>query len=384
MKEQFLKYSKTALLFLIVIFGFFPQTRIKGVMTLRPKLIQLTIIVLCTILLVSCQADTTISNDINDVLVDEAYIEELIEKFSPLGDVPIPEDNELTEEAVELGKKLFFDPRLSGNDELSCASCHVPTLGWSDGKPLFEGFEGAQGPRRTPTIINAAYHKSLFWDGRADSLEEQALGPISSPIEMNMNLDKLADKLAKIDGYTELFYDVYGEDITIDNIAKALASFQRTIVTTNTRFDQFLAGDYDALTEEEILGMDLFANKARCIACHNGPHLTDNRFHNVGIESDDIGLKEFTGRNADDGAFRTPGLYGITQHPPYMHDGSLETIEDVVEFYNRGGDDHINKSAMIKELNLTEKEKKALVAFLHTLEDRSLEEIEMPDLPDFE
>lgn len=306
----------------------------------------------------------------------------LAAKFSSLGDTPIPKENKLTNEAVELGKILFFDPRLSGNDELSCASCHVPALGWSDGKPLFEGFEGIEGPRRTPTIINVAFYKSYFWDGRADSLEEQALGPISSPIEMNMNLDKLANKLGKIDSYNELFEQVYGENITLDNVAKALASFQRTIVTSETRFDRFLSGDYDVLTEEEIFGMELFANKARCISCHNGPHLTDNRFHNVGIDSDDIGRKEITERNADSGAFRTAGLYGIAHHGPYMHDGSLDTLDDVIDFYNRGGDDHVNKSAMIKKLDLTKEEKKALVAFLQTLSDDSILDFEVPVLPD--
>lgn len=230
--------------------------------------------------------------------------------------------------------------------------------------------------------MNTAFYSTYFWDGRADSLEEQALGPISSPIEMNMNLEKLASKLAKIEQYNDMFDHVYGEEITIDNIAKALASFQRTIVVKDTRFEQFLHGDYEALTEEEIFGMELFTNKARCISCHNGPHLTDNRFHNVGIESDDPGRKEITERNADNGAFRTAGLYGIAHHPPYMHDGSLETLEDVVDFYNRGGDHHVNKSAMIKDLDLTKDEQRALVAFLHSLSNEALLDFEVPDLPE--
>lgn len=345
------------------------------------KFFSIIILVFVFSLLAGCHNSKV---DKNDQLTEEdiQVYDHLISKFSPLGAPLIPDENELTDGAIELGKILFFDPRLSGNDELSCASCHVPALGWSDGKSLFEGFEGIEGPRRTPTIINVSFYTSHFWDGRADSLEEQALGPISSPIEMNMNLDELASKLANIDGYHKLFEQVYGENITLDNIAKALASFQRTIVTNETRFDRFLNGNYDALTKEEIFGMELFANKARCISCHNGSHLTDNRFHNVGIESEDIGRQEVTGRNADSGSFRTAGLYGISHHGPYMHNGSLETLEDVIDFYNRGGDNHINKSAITKELNLTKEEQRALVTFLEALSDDTILDFEVPILPD--
>lgn len=308
---------------------------------------------------------------------------ELVAKFDPLGDVPVPEDNPMDEDVIELGEVLFFDPRLSGNDELSCASCHVPALGWSDGKPLFEGFEGVEGPRRTPTIINSAYYDELFWDGRAESLEEQALGPISSPIEMNMSLDELAGKLTEIEGYPEMFDETFGEEITIDNIGKALAAFERTIVVEDTPFDQFLAGDYDALSEEEIFGMELFANEAQCITCHNGPHLTDQQYHNVGLDSDDEGRMEHTGDEEDDGAFRTAGLYGAAHHAPYMHDGSLETLEEVVDFYDRGGDGHENTSPLITELNLSDDEKSALLAFLEVLAGEN-PSVEIPDLPSYE
>lgn len=306
----------------------------------------------------------------------------MIARFEPLGDVPVPDDNPLTEKSIELGKTLFFDPRLSENNKISCASCHTPALGWSDGLPVFKGFDGFEGDRRTLSIINSAYYDELFWDGRAKSLEEQAYGPICSAMEMNMNLNDLVRKLKRIDGYEELFQNAYDDGLTLENISKALGSFQRTIILDDTPFEQFIAGDYDALTEEEILGMDLFTNKARCITCHNGPHLSDNNYHNIGIESNDMGRKKLTRLNAHDGAFRTPGLYGIAHHPPYMHNGSLETLEKVVEYYNRGGDNHPNKSAMIKELNLTKKEKKALIAFLQALSGDKIPIIEPPPLPD--
>src|SRR5699024_10447415 len=280
-----------------------------------------------------------------------------------------------------LGKTLFFDPRLSGNNKLSCVTCHSPDLGYSDGQPLFSGFEGVEGPRHSPTIINTGYYTSFFWDGRADSLEEQALGPISSPIEMNMDLDELVGKLSDIEGYPEMFADTFGEDITIDNIAKALAAFQRTIVIDDTRFNRFLEGDYDAMTEHEIDGMELFVGDARCISCHNGQNFSDNKFHNIGIESDDKGRKEITGFNADDGVFRTPGLYGIKHHPPYMHDGSLETLEEVIDYYDRGGDNHPNKSPIVKELNLSDAEKDALLAFLNVLSGESYPHHDAPALP---
>lgn len=349
------------------------------------KYLKLAIfLVVLPLVLVACGADddaSTETEQADDADVDEYA--ELVAKFDPLGDVPVPEDNPMDEATIELGEVLFFDPRLSGNDELSCASCHVPALGWSDGKALFEGFEGVEGPRRTPTIINSAYYDELFWDGRAESLEEQALGPISSPIEMNMDLDLLAGKLTEIEGYPEMFDEVFGEEITIDNIGKALAAFERTIIVEDTPFDQFLAGDYDALTEEEIFGMELFANEAQCITCHNGPHLTDQQYHNVGLDSDDEGRMEHTGDEEDDGAFRTSGLYGVAHHAPYMHNGSLETLEDVVDFYDRGGDGHENTSPLIQELNLSDDEKAALVAFLEVLSGEN-PSVEVPDLPSYE
>lgn len=345
------------------------------------------VIATITFLCVACHPSTEQTVEQNDVPNGEATprdieeYRELSAKFVPLGEMNIPEDNPMTEETIALGKTLFFDPRLSGNDKLSCVTCHSPELGYSDGQPLFSGFEGVEGPRRTPTIMNTGYYTAFFWDGRAESLEEQALGPISSPIEMNMDLDELVSKLNNIEGYPEMFATAFGEEITIDNMAKALAAFERTIVVDDTRFNQFLAGDYDAMTELEVDGMELFAGDARCISCHNGPNLSDNKFHNIGIESDDEGRKGITGFNGDDGVFRTPGLYGIGHHPPYMHDGSLATLEDVIDYYDRGGDDHPNRSPIIKELNLSDSEKEALLAFLNVLSGENSPQMDAPVLP---
>ncbi|WP_078593980.1 cytochrome-c peroxidase [Evansella clarkii] len=300
----------------------------------------------------------------------EPVIDELMsnELLVPLGNVPVPEDNPMTEEKVELGHLLFFDTRLSGNDEVSCMHCHIPELGYGDGRATFETFHGEDGPRNSPTVINSAYYTSNFWDGRAESLEEQALGPIQDPNEMNMSLDELIPKLEAIEGYEELFIEAgYGDGITPEAIGYALAAFQRLIVVENTPYDQFLNGDREALSDAEIRGLDLFAGDAGCINCHQGENLSDNDFYNIGLDKDDEGRFAVTGDEEDMGAIRTPGLYGITHTGPYMSDGSIRTLEEVIDFYDRGGDGHENTHRLITELNLTDQEKEDLLAFLKVL-----------------
>lgn len=301
--------------------------------------------------------------------VDTEEDEELLaakNKFEPLGAIPIPADNEMTDEKVELGKRLYFDPRLSGNNKLSCMSCHSPGAGYGDGLAKFIGFEGFQGPRNSPTIINSGYYKENFWDGRAGSLEEQALGPIQSSVEMNQNLDELVKELSAVPGYVDEFGKVFNDKITADNIAKAIAAFERTIVVRDTAFDKYLQGDDDAISADAKDGMKLFAGKAGCITCHAGPLLSDHGYHNLGMKGDD-GRYNVTKKEEDKGKFRTPGLRGVAHTAPYMHDGSLATLRDVVDYYNKGGGDHANKSNLIKPLGLTEQEVNALVAFLESL-----------------
>jgi cytochrome c peroxidase len=291
--------------------------------------------------------------------------------LQPLPDIPIPDDNPMSPEVLKLGQTLFFDPRLSGNNERSCASCHDSELGYGDDRSTFETYKGEDGARNSPTIINAGYYKVNFWDGRARSLEEQALGPIENPNEMNQDLDELVTELKSINGYGDLFAAAFPDGITVENLAKSLAAFERQIVVKDTPFDQFLKGDTKALTQEELRGLDLFTGKAMCSTCHNGPNLSDNNFYNIGIDSEDEGLYAITKKAGDMGKFRTASLYGITHTAPYMRDGSLATLEEVIDYYNKGGGEHRNKSFYLKNfmspIGLTDGEKEDLLSFLKVL-----------------
>lgn len=289
----------------------------------------------------------------------------------PLGKVPIPADNPMTADVVKLGQMLFFDQRLSEANDRSCATCHDPQKGYGDDKATLEMINGKPGARNSPTIINAGYYTSNFWDGRAKSLEEQALGPIQNPNEMNQDLNQLVEELKAVEGYNEYFAAAFPDGITSTNIAKSIAAFERQVVVDDTRFDQFMEGDTNALTQQELHGLDLFAGKAMCSTCHNGPNLSDNNFYNVGLESEDEGLYAITKKAGDMGKFRTAGLYGITHTAPYMHDGSLKSLEDVIDYYNNGGGEHRNKSFYLKNfmspIGLTDSEKADLLAFLKVL-----------------
>lgn len=339
--------------------------------------------IICALfLLVACNNSEDVSKestpkDTVDVVVDEE-LEQAKELFEPLGAVPIPEDNPMTDEKIELGKKLYFDGRLSGNNKLSCMSCHAPGAGYGDHLATFIGFDGFKGGRNSPTVINSAYYEEYFWDGRAGSLEEQALGPIQSEVEMNQDIDELIDELNAVPGYVNDFGTVFNDKITADNIAKAIAAFERTIVVVNTAFDKFLQGDEEAITEEAKDGMKLFVGKAGCISCHAGPLLSDHGYHNLGMTGDD-GRYAVTGNIEDKGKFRTSGLRGVAYTAPFMHDGSLSTLKEVVEYYNAGGGNHGNKSSLVNPLNLTEEEMNALVAFLESLSGE-LPEVETPVL----
>lgn len=293
--------------------------------------------------------------------------------------VPIPADNPLTEAKIALGKQLYFDPRLSGDDTISCASCHDPKKGWSNGSAFATGVRGQVGGRSAPTIINAGYQYFQFWDGRAQHVEGQALGPIQNPIEMDLTLEKLIVKLNKIAGYRSQFQEVFGTDVTADGIAKAIGAFERTVLSGNAPFDQFKAGDKKALSEAAERGRHVFFNKASCSACHAGPNFSDGAFHNlgVGIKSDnpDLGRFAVTKLGGDRGAFKTPTLREIARTAPYMHDGSLKTLEDVVEFYNQGGNPNPQLDEEIFPLKLTDQQKSDLITFLK-------EGLASPDYPD--
>ncbi len=282
--------------------------------------------------------------------------------------VPHPEDNPPSPEKIALGKQLFFDKRVSRGSKLACVNCHVPQKGYTDGKRFATGVTGKQGGRSAPSLINAAYNRFLFWDGREPSLEAQALGPIQNPIEMNMSLEDLVAKLKPIEGYRTQFQEVFGGEITPERIAKALAAFERTILSGDAPYDRFQAGDKTALSAAAQRGMKLFFAEANCSACHPGPNFTDNAFHNVGIGIDrkqpDVGREAISKLGGDRGSFKTPTLREVALTAPYMHDGSLKTLEEVIKHYDKGGTPNEWLDDEVFELELTEQEKADLATFL--------------------
>lgn len=308
----------------------------------------------------------------------------------PLGlneDLMVPEDNPLTQEKVDLGKLLYFDTRLSADNTVSCATCHHPDKGWSDGLPVSTGIGGQKGTRNAPTVINATYFFSQFWDGRAPTLEEQAKGPIINPIEMGMEAHDLAvANIKKVPGYQPLFQKAFGEEPNIENIAKAIASFERTVLGGNSKYDRFQKGDQSALNEQEKLGMELFFGKANCTRCHVGATFSDSQFHNLGVgmdkENPDLGRYVVTKKEEDKGAFKTPGLRDVSKTAPYMHDGSQSTLEEVMEFYDQGGEANPHLDFNMKPLNLTSEEKQALVAFMKALDSDPYPTVQEPKLPE--
>jgi len=306
----------------------------------------------------------------------------------PLGLLPpkAPADNPYTKEKAELGKQLYFDPRLSRDNTVSCATCHDPKKGWSNGEAVATGIGGQKGGRSAPSIINAAYYPLQFWDGRAVGLEGQALGPIQNPIEMGMTLEELVVKLNGIEGYRKQFQKVFGTDVTAENVAKAIACFERTILSGNAPYDRFKAGDKTALSEQAQRGMKLFFGKANCSSCHSGPAFTDLGFHNLGIGTGhaqpDLGRFEHSKIEGDKHAFKTPSLREIKHTAPYMHDGSLKTLREVVEYYNRGGEPNPYIDEEIFELKLTNEEIDDLVRFLEEGLSGDYPNVTPPKLPE--
>ena len=302
----------------------------------------------------------------------------------PAGLPPVvhPKDNAPTPEKISLGKQLYFDGRLSADNKVSCASCHDPAKGFSNGEQFATGVEGKKGGRNSPTVINAAYGNLQFWDGRAKSLEDQALGPIQNPIEMNMTLDAVVAKLNGIEGYKKQFQQVFGTDVTSDGIAKAIACYERTVLCGDAPYDKFKAGDKAALSESAARGMKLFFGKANCSACHAGASFSDNGFHNIGLPSTDDGRAAINKSVGDKGAFKTPTLRDIARSGPYMHDGSLKTLEEVVAQYNKGGTPNPQLDEEIFPLKLTDTEAADLLNFLKEgLASASYPNHTAPELP---
>ena len=284
----------------------------------------------------------------------------------------VSDDNPLTPAKVALGRMLFFDSLLSADRSLACASCHDPARAFTDGRPVSVGVFGRRGTRNVPTLVNRTYGASFFWDGRITTLEEQVLQPIQDPKEMNITVGEVVVRLERDQAYSHLFQAAFGREVNDVDLAKALASYVRTILSGNAPIDRYLYGDRDALTERQRQGLGLFRGKGRCTACHLGPTLSDEQFHNTGVAWRDGRLLDqgrfaVTSQDEDRGAFKTPTLREVPRTAPYMHDGSIATLEEVIEFYDRGGNPNPTLDRRVRPLNLTAAEKGDLLAFLRAL-----------------
>lgn len=286
--------------------------------------------------------------------------------------MPPPPAGHAGPEVVALGRRLFFDPALSLDSTRACASCHQPDRGFSDGRPVSVGVMGRRGTRNVPAIVNRGWGEAFFWDGRIESLEEQVLQPIVAAAEMGMTVESAVARLAADSAYRTLFREALGRGVDREGLAAALAAYVRTIRAGGSRFDRFGEGDEAALTPLERTGLDLFQGRARCDRCHSGALLSDEAFHNTGVawrnrEPTDSGRAFVTKRPEDVGAFKTPTLREVPRTAPYMHDGSLATLEEVVDFYDGGGHPNPHLDELIVPLGLDAGEREALVVFLRTL-----------------
>ncbi|MES2149166.1 MAG: cytochrome c peroxidase [Pseudomonadota bacterium] len=300
---------------------------------------------------------------------------------------PHPADNTPSQARIALGRQLFFDPRLSHEGNMSCASCHNPMLGWSDGLRLARGYHGMQLARGTPTIVNSAFNRSQMWDGRAESLEAQAVMALENRAVMNGDVRQFLGWMAQSSPeYRQAFQRAYpGEEPGTMTVAKAIASFERSLVSHNTPFDRWLAGDAKAMSTAQLRGLALFVGKASCAQCHAAPHFSDGGFYNIGLASFGAETPD-PGRFAQSpipllkGAFKTPSLRDVEFNAPYFHDGSGASLRAVMEHYNSGGVEHANLSPGIRPLRLSEAEMRDVVAFLKALSSQGAPAV-LPSLP---
>jgi cytochrome c peroxidase len=314
--------------------------------------------------------------------------------------VPYPDYNPYSKEKESLGKTLFFDPRLSVSGQIACASCHNPELGWTDNLTRSFGHDRQTGKRNSMTILNSGYAKTLFWDGRASSLEDQAQFPIGDPLEMNEKTTLAVDKIAQIKGYKALFEAAFGDQkVSLERIQYAIATFERSINSPKSKFDQFISGKSEVYTDSQVKGLHLFRTKAQCINCHNTPYFSDNKFHNdgqtlFGTKNEDFGRYNVTKDKADIGKFRTPTLREVLNTKPWMHNGHFPTLLDVVEFYNGGSPSPVQKKflgtsrdslipkpdPLLKKLKLNKNEIEDLISFIKTLSTNN-KNTKLPILP---
>ena len=285
---------------------------------------------------------------------------------------PVAENNELTPAKIRLGARLFRERRLSRDGSLACADCHQPKRAFTDGRATAVGVFGREGPRSVPTLINRAWGKAFFWDGRIPKLEQQVVQPILAKLEMDLTLEEAVQRLQSSRSYHKEFNRVFGRDPNPEDLASALAAYVRTINAGDSPYDRYLFGARDALTEQQFAGLTLFRGKANCTFCHAGPTLSDEEFHNTGVawrdgKYLDEGRALVTQLGTDRGKFKTPTLREVSRTAPYMHDGSLATLEDVVKFYSDGGRDNPNRDIVLQRLNLSDRERADLVSFLRAL-----------------
>lgn len=288
-----------------------------------------------------------------------------------------PTDNPANAEKIELGRKLFYDPMLSSDKSVACASCHKQELAFTDGNQVSRGVNRELGTRNSPTIVNAAYNERLFWDGRSATIEEQALAAATNPAEMRAVEPVIDLRLQQDSAYSIEFARAFGNGSkpTTRLSMKAIATFVRTVLSGSSRYDEFNNGNKSALNDSEIRGKDLFfSSRTQCSECHSGHNFTDNQFHSTGLFSHyyDEGRSDVTKLPSDVGSFKTPSLRNIALTAPYEHDGHLTTLEAVIEHYNSGGKNFVNKDDRVRKLNLTDAEKQDLIAFLRSLTDNTL------------
>lgn len=334
--------------------------------------------------------------------------------LGPLPEVPVPADNPMSEAKVELGRLLFFDRRMSGDGSTSCAVCHTPRLGWDSGSPISPGYPGTLHWRNSQTVINSGYLPKLFWAGESLSLEKQAASAWKGNLAGNLDTVMAEERMKQVPEYVRLFQEVFGTAPNWDDALRAVATYERTLNTQNVPFDAYASGDESALSSEAKRGLELYQGEANCTACHGGPLLTDNSYHNLGVprspEYDnninvqitlryqhmsrgvpdevyeaadrDLGLYYTTKQDEDRGKFRTPPLRYVCYTEPYMHNGVFETLEEVIAFYNAGGGEDPNKDPLLEPLGLSDREQSDLKAFLESLcGDEILEEA--PELPPY-
>ena len=288
-----------------------------------------------------------------------------------LGVLPAPPEdpaNPSTQAKFELGKQLFEDPRLSGDQSLSCASCHPREMGYTEAVPFSEGFGAKPMPRHTPTLLNSVYYRYINWDGKFANVPQLVLAVLANPKNMNMQDEKvLIARLESVPAYRAQFRRIFGGPPTKRRVALAIDTYVRKLTTPNSPFDKYAAGNRKALTPAQKRGLELFVGKADCTLCHRGPNFEDDQFHALGVKGNDAGRFKITGVEADRNAFKTPTIRNVSLTAPYMHDGSLATLRDVIDFYDAGGGPQQPKSMLLRKLNLTKREKSDLVAFLESL-----------------